>query len=147
VTPELTPEALREVAAFLPVFNTPDFRFAHNDSPLRQTGEKSFEMVGYSYDPQVWAFLDVLERYGWVYNDETFSWPQWAQRGEAGQLRDDPSVLAQATPLQLARLLTVFARQERFSEGTMLGFWDSGVLLGILQRAQQLATDIQGINS
>ena len=53
MSPELTPEALHDVGAFLPVFSAPDFRFAHNDSPLRQTGEKSFEMVGYTYDPQV----------------------------------------------------------------------------------------------
>jgi Family of unknown function (DUF6508) len=142
VTPELTPEALREVAAFLPVFSAPDFHFAHDDSPLRQTGENSFEIVGYTYDPQVWAFLDVLERYGWVYGDETFGWTQWAQTDEAGQLRDDPGTLAQATSLQLARLLTVFARQERFSDGAMLSFWDSGALLGVLRRAEILAKEV-----
>ena len=139
MTPELTPGALREVAAFLPIFEDPDFRFAHNDSPLRQTGEKSFEMVGYAYAPQVRAFVDVLYRYGWVYSDETFGWPEWAQTDEAAQLRDDPDTLAQATSLQLARLLTVFARQERFNDGAMLGFWESGVLLNILRRAATLA--------
>ncbi len=138
MTPDLTPEALEAVAAFLPIFTAPDFRFAHNDSPVRQTGEKSFEMVGYAYDPQVRAFLDVLGRYRWVYSDETFGWPEWTRSEEAKRLRDDPSVLAQATPLQLARLLTVFARQERFNDGSMLGFWDSGVLLGILRRAAAL---------
>lgn len=132
------------MAAFLPVFSAPDFRFAYNDSPLRQTGENTFRMEGYDYDPQVWAFLDVLGRYGWVYSDETFGWPEWTQTSEARQLRDDPGVLAQATPLQLARLLTVFARQERFSDGAMLGFWDSGALLNILRRAEQLATNSQG---
>lgn len=139
MTPDLTPEALRAVAAFLPIFSAPDFRFAHNDSPVRQTGEKSFEMVGYAYDPQVRAFLAMLGRYRWVYSDETFSWTEWAQTSEATQLRDDPDTLAKATPLQLARLLTVFARQERFNDGAMLGFWESGVLLGILRRAASLA--------
>ncbi|QFP78406.1 hypothetical protein DAAJ005_14080 [Deinococcus sp. AJ005] len=135
------------MAAFLPIFTAPDFRFAHNDSPLRQTGEKSFEMVGYAYDPQVRAFLDVLGCYGWVYSDDIFGWPEWAQTDEARQLRDDPGTLAQATPIQLARLLTVFARQERFNDGAMLGFWESGVLLGTLRRAEQLATNTQGVSS
>lgn len=134
------------MAAFLPIFSAPDFRFAHNDSPLRQTGEKSFEMVGFDYDPQVRVFLEVLGRYGWVYSDETFSWTEWIQTSEATGLRDDPSMLAQATPLQLAQLLTIFARQERFSDGAMLSFWESGVLLGILRRAEQLATHSQGAN-
>lgn len=64
MTPQYTPEALQDIAAFLPIFEAPGFQFAHNDSPLSQTGEKSFEMVGYDYDPQVWNLLEALDRHG-----------------------------------------------------------------------------------
>ncbi|MDK2011875.1 MULTISPECIES: hypothetical protein [unclassified Deinococcus] len=48
--------ALRALAHFLPIFEAADFKFSHDDTPLRQTGEQSFEAAGYTYDPQVYAF-------------------------------------------------------------------------------------------
>lgn len=139
MTPDLSQAALAGIAAFLPIFEAPGFRFAHNDSPLKQTGENSFEMVGYTYDEQVDHLIDALSSRGWIYNDAGFQWTNWIGTEEAQMLRDDPAALADATPLQLARLMTVFARQERFSEGAMLSFWEEGLLLGVLRRAAQLA--------
>lgn len=141
MTPDLSRAALTEIAAFLPIFEAPDFRFANNDSPLKQTGENSFEMVGYAYDKQVEHLIDALVRRGWIYNDESFQWTNWMQTEEAQHLRDNPAALATATPLQLARLMTIFVRQERFSDGAMLSFWEEGLLTGILCRARELALE------
>ena len=91
MTPQFTPEALRAVAAFLPVMADPAFRFTDGQPPAVVLPGGGVQMRGYAYDPQV------------------------------------------------ARLLTVFARQERFSDGSRLGFWESGLLLGILRRAAALA--------
>ncbi len=139
MTPQLTPEALRAVAAFLPVMADPAFRFTDGQPPAVVLPGGGVQMRGYAYDPQVARLLRTLDEFGWVYGDERFQWPQWAQTPEARALRDDPVVLARATPAQLARLLTVFARQERFNDGSRLGFWESGLLLGILRRAAALA--------
>ncbi|GGM49732.1 hypothetical protein GCM10008956_27350 [Deinococcus arenae] len=139
MSPQFTPEALRAVAAFLPVMADPAFRFTDDQPPAVVRPDGGIQMRGYGYDPQVGALLRTLDEFGWVYQDERFQWPQWAQSPEARALRDDPAVLARATPAQLARLLTVFARQERFSDGARLGFWESGLLLGILRRAAALA--------
>lgn len=139
MSPQFTPEALRAVAAFLPVMADPAFRFTDGHPPAVVLPDGGIQMRGYAYDPQVGALLRTLDEFGWVYQDERFQWPQWAQTPEARALRDDPAVLARATPAQLARLLTVFARQERFSDGARLGFWESGLLLGILRRAAALA--------
>ncbi|ALW90519.1 DUF6508 domain-containing protein [Deinococcus actinosclerus] len=137
--PQFTPEALRAVAAFLPVMADPAFRFTDGQPPAVVLPDGGVQMRGYAYDPQVARLLRTLDEFGWVHADERFQWPRWAQSPEARALRDDPAVLARATPVQLARLLTVFARQERFSDGARLGFWESGLLLGILRRAAALA--------
>jgi hypothetical protein len=43
-----------------------------------------------------------------------FDWPPWSGTEEAFQLRDDAAKLANATEHQIAPLLTVIIRQERF---------------------------------
>lgn len=126
------------LSAFLPIFEAPDFKFAHNDSPLRQTGEKSFEMVGFDYDPQVLDFWDAAERHGWL---QHFDWMSWSDTDEARNLRENPEVLAQASPEQLSRLLSMFARMERFGDGAWLSFWESGLLVNILRRAAVLEAE------
>ncbi|WP_425514209.1 DUF6508 domain-containing protein [Deinococcus aestuarii] len=90
---------------------------------IRQTGEKSLEVVGYSYDPQVWNLLEALDRQGWVDEDRTFQWTKWMNTEEAMSLMYDSAARARATPQQFAKLLTVFARQERFIDEAMLNFW------------------------
>ena len=72
----------------------------------------------------------------WVLRD--FSWPEWKDTEEAIALYRDPDVLAQATRRQLAQLLTVFIRQDRFVEGGLLGDFRSGHILAIVRRAAKL---------
>jgi hypothetical protein len=67
-----------------------------------------------------------------------FDWASWAQTGKARALRDDPVVLASATEHELAQLLTVVIRQSRFVEGALAAAFASGLILGILRRAEQL---------
>ncbi|GAA5441701.1 DUF6508 domain-containing protein [Deinococcus caeni] len=132
------PAALKAIADFLPIFEAPEFKFSHNDSPLRQTGEQSFEVVGYTYDPQVYAFWDAAEDAGWL---QPFDWMSWSDTDEAIALRYQPDAISQATPEQLSRLLTMFVRAERFGDGAWLSLWQSGVLIGILRRAAILAEE------
>ena len=139
MTPQYTPEALRAVAAFLPVMSDPAFRFTDGQPPAVVRPDGGIQMRGYAYDPQVGRLLRTLDEVHWVHGDDGSQWPEWIQGEEARSLRDDPAALAQASAPQLARLLTVFARQERFNDGSRLGFWESGLLLGILRRAAELA--------
>jgi hypothetical protein len=53
-------------------------------------------------------------------------------------LRDDPNALKNATPEQLAKLLTVLIRQERFCDGVLNSAFKSGLLTGILERVAVL---------
>jgi uncharacterized protein DUF6508 len=78
-----------------------------------------------SLSAEAYAFEQAAYAFGWV-EWEKFDWPQWKGTAEAKQLRDDPGVLARATPEQLAKLLTVCIRQDRFSEGTLQAAFETG---------------------
>ena len=82
------------------------------------------------------AFVKAAYAGGWVLSD--FDWGMWAGGEEAAQLRDDPAALARATPDQLARVLTVCVRQDRFVEGALLDAFESGLIRRIVQRAADL---------
>jgi len=114
-------ERLEAIAVFLPQF-------------VKEEGNEKIDTV-------LSQLVDVAYRYGWV--RETVNWPEWIQTSEATALRNNPSVLAQATEDQLACLITTCIRQERFCEGATKSAYDSGLLTGILQRATALLTTLQ----
>ena len=138
--PDLSVSALRTVAAFLPIMTDPSFRFTDGNSPLHQGLQGHLSVVGYTYDPQVNRLRDTLYDLQWV---QVFPWLEWAKTSEAQALQTDPDALAQAAAEQLAHLMTVFVRQERLSDGAMLEFWESGLLLRILRRVKVLAYEEQ----
>ena len=83
-------------------------------------------------------FVADCYAHGWVLAG--FDWATWAQTARAQALRDHPAVLACATEHELAQLLTVVIRQDRFCEGALAAAFESGLILGILRRAQQLGS-------
>lgn len=126
---------LRELARFLPVFESPDFKAGE------MVGAKEAEpgiatMPYVRYGDIAMEFVRAANRHGWVVPG--FDWGEWKQSAEAKALRDDDARLAHATPEQLARLLTVVIRQERFAEGVLLDAFESGMILRIVRRAAQL---------
>jgi hypothetical protein len=131
-------ERLERLGAFLPLFHAPGF------SPGRSTGFEEadpghFTMPSWEDSSEVHAFQALVYEDGWVRGD--FGWPTWKESEEARALRDDPATLAAATPDQLAKLLTVVIRQDRFVEGTLASAFESGLLLAIVERAAALAAD------
>ena len=132
---ELAPPQLDGLASFLPAFEAPDSEFG-----TRKGGDEvepgTFTMPQFSPSELTSRFLDVAYRDGWVRPD--FDWPTWAKTPEAQRLRDDREALEQATVLELARLLTVVIRSERFGEGAVAAAIESGLVTAVLRRIEQL---------
>ena len=126
-------ERLDAVAAFLPRFELPDFKFGRMEAPPGK-------MPYYTLSPLASCFVKTCYETGWI---KPFEWAEWKDSPEAIHLRDDPSALEKATFEQLSRLLTVVIRQDRFVEGALASAFESGLLSGILRRATVLATDAQ----
>jgi hypothetical protein len=122
------------IAAFLPSFEAPGFKFGHWTA---RPGEFPF----YTTSDTAAQFVNAVYACGWVV--ENLDWPEWMLTREAEQLRDSPDALAKATPEQLAQLLTVCIRQDRFVEGGLAGHFESGLLTRILKRARTLLEGIK----
>jgi hypothetical protein len=131
-------ERLHALAAFLPRLEQPDFEFGKWVNPA--TEEPGVIVMGYyDFSETAEAFVKMAYDAGWVLSD--FDWSAWAQTAEAAGFRDSPDALAQATAEQLARLLTVVIRQDRFCDGAIASAYESGLLTGIVRRAGQLESE------
>ncbi|MCU1382687.1 MAG: hypothetical protein JWL71_1384 [Acidobacteria bacterium] len=133
-TPALV-DRLHALAFFAPQFEAVDFQFgawAHSDDP--------HEVTYYEVGLTGVAMVDTCYSMGWVI--EGFDWPAWKDSDEAVRLRDDAQTVATATADQLACVLTVVIRQERFVEGSLAGHVESGLITNILRRAAALEADL-----
>ena len=95
-----------------------------------------FSAMSFLLNANAERFVEDCYAHGWVL--ERFDWATWAKTDEARSLRDQPGALASARERQLAQLLTVAIRQDRFVEGALAAAFASGLILGVLQRAEQL---------
>jgi hypothetical protein len=133
-------EKLRGIVAFLPSFQAPDFKFGHWTKP--PSDRPGIMMLPYfSLSEVAGSFEQKAYDLGWIMPD--FDWGAWKQTAEAISLRCDAQVLARATPEQLARLLTVCIRQDRFCEGALEGAFESGLLTRILERAAVILHELR----
>jgi hypothetical protein len=73
--------------------------------------------------------------YGWV---QSTSWTEWMQTKNALRLSRDPDRMAVATIDDLANVLTVSLRRDRFMEGSLAGDFKSGLIVRIVARANKL---------
>jgi hypothetical protein len=139
-SPDQLVEKLRRIVPFLPSFQATGFKFGYwTQLPSDQPG---VAMLPYfSLGEVAWSFEQKAYDLGWVMRD--FDWPTWKQTPEAETLRDDVQALAQATPEQLARLLTVCIRQDRFCEGALESTFESGLLTRILERAADILRQLE----
>ena len=55
-------------------------------------------------------------------------------------MRDYGGALSNATVEQIANVITTLVRADRFSEGTLAGYFKEGLLLALAERAEALLT-------
>ncbi|MFN2135974.1 MAG: DUF6508 domain-containing protein [Candidatus Promineifilaceae bacterium] len=129
-------ERLQALAAFLPLFEAPGFEFGVWQGS-RELGPGHYTMPYFEPGKTALAFVQTTYAQNWVLRG--WDWPAWTQTEEAVRLRDDPAALAAASAEQLAKLLTVLIRQDRFVEGGLDSAFESGLLTAIARRATVLA--------
>jgi hypothetical protein len=131
---------LERLGSFAAALESPDFVAGEYVTPEAAPGTWTMSYV--RYHSEVDRFHDLAYEDGWVRTD--VNWGDWNETPEALSLRDEPAALASATADQLAKLITVLVRQERFVEGSLKGAFDSGLVLGIVRRAGVLARRTDG---
>lgn len=128
---------LRRLGDYLAVFEAPGFEFGRwVTPPVGKDGV--IYMGGYSLSPDASRFVRDAYDLDWV---TEFDWPSWIGTAEATEFVDDPKRVERATPDELAKLLTVYIRQDRFVDGELANAFESGRLTALLRRAVALAGD------
>lgn len=121
------------ILAFLPRFQSPGFTAGtRRGGAAAEDGVLQLPWVELSGDLR--RFVATLYGQGAIV---VFDWASWAHSTGA-RLADDPGALARADIDDLRRLLTAIVRQDRFSEGSLLGAFDSGLIVRILERVAEL---------
>jgi hypothetical protein len=95
-------------------------------------------MAYYVYSEAADAFRSDCGRLGWVV---PFDWMAWAGSPEGRRLLEDRDAIARASSDDIQRMLTTIIRSDRFTEGSLAGAFESGLVLAILERARVLAVD------
>jgi Family of unknown function (DUF6508) len=132
-----TIDQIDSITRFIPTFQKDGFEFSETVEP-RQSDDGYWTMGAILYSDDALAFIKACYDNEWVF---PFDYATYAQTEEAQQLRDDPGKLAQATDEQLAKVLTIVIRKDRFCEGELDNAFQSGLIMGILKRAERIAAD------
>lgn len=130
-----TTEQFDAITRFIPIFESEGFVFSETIEAT-QTVDGYWIMGGTFPGDDARDFVNACSGNDWV---RPFDWNTFSQTNEARQLRDDPEKLAQADEDQLVKLLTIVIRKNRFCEGELDNAFRSGLILGILKRAERLA--------
>ncbi len=129
----MTADQLRNLGAVLSRLEEPGFDFGHwVHSTQLEDGALTMPYFELSADG-----LSVVRT---LPVQMGFDWPRWAQTPEARSLFEDHSRIADATAEQLIKLTTSLVRSDRFTEGSLAGAFESGLLLAIARRASVLST-------
>lgn len=116
------------------MLEAPDADFGHWELPPPRDGVHS--LGWFEFGPTAEAWRTAVAQGAWIVDG--FDWRSWLAADEGRALRDDPGAVANATPDQLAQLLTAIVRSDRFVEGSIAGAFASGLLAGISRRAAVL---------
>jgi Family of unknown function (DUF6508) len=132
-------ERLSELASFLTEFERPDLLPGewHGGETVTTAEYMEIRERYVVYHPIVESLIESAYKNSWVLTD--FNWSEWMQSSEFARFQDDETALDHARANDLCRLLTVYIRGDRFSEGALMGAFESGLMLRIVRRAKVLA--------
>ena len=125
---------LQGLARFVPIFTALGFEFGKRCHPGRDSSG-ALEFPYFSLTKAGHNFLRTAYALGWV---RMFQWAEWKDTPEGRGLMESHDRIAEATPDQLEKLLTVYIRGDRFNEGLLNSAFESGHLTAIVKRAEAL---------
>lgn len=128
--PEIGPQQLDAILAFLPIFERPGYVFGEWRSPEGQVPH-------YSTSSDVNDFAGALYKQRMVF---VFDWVSWQE--EAERYHSDPGALETADLLTLSKLLTTHVRRDRFVEGHLGSMMECGHIAAILRRLKAIREEM-----
>ncbi len=123
----LLPEDLNAILKFLPQFEHPDC------SPGSVVAEEG-HFPWFDYSHSVDEFVQSLYQHKFIV---IFDWSSW--QDEAIEYYNNPERLSNADLPKIRRILTLHVRKERFCEGHLEEMFESGHIVAVLRRLQDIA--------
>ncbi len=130
---------LRALARHRSILGAPGFSFGEWVDAGRNA-DGTLSLGWYRLSDAAEAFVRDVGGAGWIV---PFDWPAWMATAEAQALVTDHARIAGASVEELSRLLTAIVRSDRFTEGSMAGAFESGLIGAILERAEALAGEFE----
>jgi hypothetical protein len=128
-------ERLSLLARHLEAFEAPGLSFGTWE-PSWTDRAGIIHLGWYRPSPAAEAFLAGVAEGGWV---QPFDWMAWLETERGKELAGSPKAVASANADELGKLLTAVVRSDRFSDGSLAGAYESGLLTAVLRRAKALA--------
>jgi hypothetical protein len=130
-------ERLKALAYFVPIFMEPGFQFGSWEKPAPdESGVLS--LPWFTLSKAASDFESVCYEFEWV---SQFDWSGWRETATSKRLMESSEQVSTASAGELAKMLTVFIRGERFYDGTLNSAFDQGFLTAIVQRAAALLVE------
>jgi hypothetical protein len=127
--------ALRRLGAWADRFADPAFSIG-TWTPSRTDDDGVTHLGWFNISELGQAFVSEMYELDWVHG---FDWKHWLATRDGQHLTRHPEAVAAASSDDLGKLLTAIIRSERFGDGQIEGAFESGRLLAIARRAQELA--------
>jgi hypothetical protein len=121
---------LRKLAPFLPALESGTFDFGHWEGGEKRP-DGTITAPYYEFSQQALDLIAAMPVH-------PFDWSKWMGTQEAQALIADHANIASATPEQLVKLATSMVRSDRFTEGSLAGAHESGLLTAVVRRASVL---------
>jgi hypothetical protein len=131
--PEIGPEQIDAILAFLAIFEQEDYKFG-------EWVEKSGQVPYLAESKEVLEFHQALYREKMIV---VFDWNSWGE--ETKRYQSDPDVVAEADLLTVRKLLTAHARADRFIEGHFVSVLESGHIIAVLRRLEAIRDEMFGV--
>ena len=121
------------------MLETPEADFGRWETSPPRDGVRSLPWFTFGPAGKAWRAAAG----GWIIGG--FDWRTWLGDGAGRAFAEDPAAVDTASIDDLARLITAIVRSERFTEGSIEGAFQSGLLARISRRARiLLATSTDG---
>lgn len=132
---------MARLAAYQVIFADPSFSLGAWAPMKKKRGDSVFPH--FDFNEVAHRFQDDVYKGGWV---RCNNWPDWlASEGKA--FFKSPASIAEASVDQIANILTVCMRRERFVDGAMQSALEAGVLLQVVRRIGALAATQESVEA
>jgi len=131
---KLVPPTLEQIDVLMPFVR----RFEKAGFSAGKWEIKEGHFPWFNHDEAVTDFIKVLYDNNWI--TSAFNWTEW--KDSAKKYVDSPKAIRSADAVTIQKLFTTHVRSDRFCEGHLASMFESGHILALLHRLQEIREEM-----